>query len=105
MAHVHTPHGVGEIVDSESLRGRTQYKVAGPGWTLWLDATKCAAATTVDDGNAFDNSTTLPYNPSPQFPTELFAQEQAIQPGDYSIDADERLHSSDSRSFKAKKPK
>ena len=104
MAHVHTPHGVGEIVDSESLRGRTQYKVAGPGWTLWLDATKCAAATTVDDGNAFDNSTTLPYNPSPQFPTELFAQEQAIQPGDYSIDADERLHSSDSRSFKDKKP-
>jgi len=47
--------------------------------------------------HTWDNHTTLPYNWRPQFPVEMFRDEQTISP-DHEIDAQERLHSSDSRS-------
>ena len=40
MATVHTAYGPGEVVDQETIRGRTQYKVAGDGFEVWLDETK-----------------------------------------------------------------
>jgi len=43
-----------------------------------------------------DNSTTLPYDYTPQFPVDMFRQEQTQSP-DHEIDLDERTHSSDSR--------
>lgn len=47
--------------------------------------------------HTWDNHTTLPYNWRPQFPVDMFRDEQTQSP-DHEIDADERLHSSDSRS-------
>jgi len=43
MATVHTAYGPGKIVDQETVRGRTQYKVAGDGFEVWLDETKIAS--------------------------------------------------------------
>lgn len=134
MAFVHTAHGLGQIVATESLRGRTRHKVAGPGFEVWLDAAQVRMAgdsgyreqemyhydttpTDPDDGDVYskspvyverdaslgdvneDNSTTLPYNPEPQYPNDMWAHETTIQPGDYEIDAEERLSPSDSLSF------
>lgn len=48
-------------------------------------------ATDVND----DNYAVLPYDPSPQHHVDLFRDEQTIQPGEYPIDPDERLHSSE----------
>ncbi len=45
MATVHTAYGPGEIIDQETVRGRTQYKVAGDGFEVWLDETKIAGYT------------------------------------------------------------
>lgn len=49
MATVHTAYGPGKIVDQETVRGRTQFKVAGDGFEVWLDETKIASA----DGEDF----------------------------------------------------
>ena len=46
--------------------------------------------------HTWDNHTTLPYNWRPQFPVEMFRDENTISP-DHEIDAEERLRSSDSR--------
>ena len=58
--------------------------------------------TTVDPGGERhvneDNHTTLPYDYTPQYPVDLFADEQNIQPGEYEIDPGKRLHPSDSLS-------
>ena len=43
MATVHTAYGPGTIVDRETVRGRTQYKVAGDGFEVWLDEAKIAS--------------------------------------------------------------
>lgn len=43
MAQVHTEYGPGQIVASETVRGRKQYKVAGEGFEVWLDETRVAA--------------------------------------------------------------
>lgn len=56
---------------------------------------------TVDPGNREvndDNSTTLPYDPTPQFPVDMFRHEQTIIPGEQEIDRDERTSPSDSMS-------
>jgi hypothetical protein len=45
MATVHTAYGPGEVVDQETIRGRTQYKVAGDGFEVWLDETKLGGYT------------------------------------------------------------
>lgn len=52
MATVHTAYGPGKIVDQETVRGRTQYKVAGDGFEVWLDETKIASA----DGEDFHHA-------------------------------------------------
>jgi LysM repeat protein len=41
---VHTAHGPGSVTDTETTRGRTQYKVSGQGFSVWMDETKVAAA-------------------------------------------------------------
>lgn len=48
------------------------------------------------------NHTTLPYNYTPQYHTDMYRKEQSILPGDQEIDADERLHPSDSLSGKSR---
>lgn len=100
---VHTPHGMGTITEVDKVRGFTQYRIAGRGFSVWMDATKVHAAgleSTVDPGHPYhvndDNSTVLPYDPSPQYHVDNFRHEQTILPGDYEIDPDERLRSSDS---------
>ena len=40
MATVHTAYGPGRIIAQETVRGRTQYKVAGDGFEVWLDEAK-----------------------------------------------------------------
>ena len=47
-------------------------------------------------GDVFDNSTTLPYDWTPQYPVDGFRHEQTISP-DHEIDADERMRWTDSR--------
>lgn len=139
MATVHCAHGQGEIVKTETVRGRTQHLVKGRGFKAWCNAEDVRTAS---DGNLFsvqfepgmgrkhkgldpellagndhmdyvaattvepathvneDNSTTLPYNPSPQYPTEMFSQDANIQPGENEIDADKRTSPADSRTLK-----
>ena len=43
MATVHTEYGPGKIIASETVRGRTRFKVAGEGFEVWLDETKLGA--------------------------------------------------------------
>lgn len=162
----HTPHGIGEIVEVDpGVRGSVSYKVAGRGFSVWIDGAKLQVASnpadrahdswasskdkgmaehekhdladtddlhgrtndlwghmgapeggnpmegwwgvheaglndTIDPGRPYevnkDNTTTLPYDYTPQHHVDMFAGEQTIQPGDYEIDPDERLHASDS---------
>ena len=64
-----------------------------------------AANTTIEPAtDVMDNSTTLPYDPSPQYPTEIWSQDANIQPGEQEIDKDQRLSPSDSRSLNRRKP-
>lgn len=91
---VHTAHGRGRIVDEQSVRGRKSFLVEGSGFKVWLDEKDLRVANDVNH----DNSTTLPYDPTPQHPSDMFGSESTIQPTD-SIDADERLTPSDSLSF------
>lgn len=98
---------VGEIVERESVRGHTQVLVAGKGFRIWVDEhkTRRVAATPFpqDEWQSEhvdkDNSTTLPYNPEPQAPADLFSHSPNILPGEYEIDRDDRLHPADSLSF------
>jgi len=104
---ISTAFGPGEIVATERVHGRTQYKVAGAGFATWIDATELCheAATTIDDGDVNEsNSTTLPYDPSPQYPVDMWADQSTILPGDQEIDRDERLSPSDSRTFHDERP-
>ena len=101
---VQTHLGIGEIVERSSVRGRSQVRVAGRGFSVWLDAKDVrTAAGTYENDLASEtvnesNSTTLPYNPDPQVEGILDTQ-STIVPGDHEIDPDERLHPSDSLTF------
>ncbi len=102
---VRTAHGIGEVVDRDTVRGRTQFLVAGQGFKVWVneaDVYHVAAKPFPGDehGNKVDhdNSTTLPYDPSPQFHADIYNNESTLQP-EHEIDADERLHPSDSLTF------
>lgn len=97
MTFVHTAHGVGQIVATETMRGRTRHKVAGAGFEVWLDATEVHTASLGDINE--DNSTTLPYDPTPQYPSDMWSHDTTIQPGDQEIDAEDRLSPSDSLNF------
>lgn len=97
MTFVHTAHGPGRIVATETMRGRTRHKVSGAGFEVWLDSTQVRTSTLGDINE--DNSTTLPYDPEPQYPSDMWNHDSTIQPGEQEIDADERLSPSDSLSF------
>ncbi|QZE10435.1 hypothetical protein SEA_SCOOBYDOOBYDOO_89 [Mycobacterium phage ScoobyDoobyDoo] len=95
MQHVYTDdYGPGQIVESKTTRGRTEYRVAGLDgtWEVWMPATKVAFAP-VDKSNSVD----LPYDPAPQF-AEGPLTESTIQPI-HSIDADERTSPANSVTF------
>jgi LysM repeat protein len=141
----HTAHGIGEIVDTDSVRGRRSFRVAGRNFNVWVDETNLHLASgdpefsdaphhqheteghwdaheggedpnnyphfygsldsTIEQGPVNDdNSTVLPYNPTPQHSVEMFRDEQTMQPGDYEIDPDDRLHSSDSLTGNDRQP-
>jgi hypothetical protein len=106
MTQVHTDLGIGEIVETQTVRGRTSYRVAGIGGTFnsWFSETEALreAARGFDfeptdhvmEGNEVD----LPYNFEPQFPVDMFRNEQTISP-DHQIDRDERMRPTKSRSM------
>lgn len=100
MALVHTDFGPGEIIASETVRGRTQHKVAVHGvGEIWIDEAKLGSVThqawaPMDH----DNSVDLPYDPTPQYPAIPGETESTIQPI-HEIDADERLSPADSITF------
>src|SRR6516162_3222212 len=144
MTTIHTAHGPGELVETETVHGRTSYRVRGPGFDVWVDAT--AARTASGDGppeNLFTyqfspdkvidpdayirgaatyaigsrgfahdpalhvnerNTTTLPYNPTPQVDALTTpGPNQSWGPGEYGqIDPDERLRPSDSLSLRSR---
>ena len=108
MTYVHTQYGPGRIIASETVRGHRTFRVAGEGFEVWLDEAKLGG---LDDDYTDarlawapmdnDNSTELPYNPEPQFDAIGYPGDEdssTIQPI-HNIDADERLHPSDSISF------
>src|SRR6478752_7628374 len=95
MQQVYTDdYGYGQIVESKTVRGRTEYRVAGMdgSWDVWMPATKVGFAP-VDH----DNSVDLPYDPTPQYAVGPLT-ESTIQPI-HEIDPDERLSPADSLSF------
>lgn len=92
---VHTAHGPGRVVEEQTVRGRKSFLVEGSGFKLWLDEKDLRVASDVNE----DNSSHLPYDPTPQHPAEFFDTESTIQPGEYEIDAEERLDDSDSLTF------
>lgn len=68
---VHTAYGPGTVVAEETVHGRTQYRVEGDGFAIWAfgnDLVWDEQGHEVD----YENSTTLPYNPRPQHPSEVF---------------------------------
>ncbi|AON96857.1 LysM-like endolysin [Mycobacterium phage Tonenili] len=99
MATVYTDYGPGEVIASETVRGRTQYQVRVAGYgEMWLDATKVGAIHEAWAPMDHDNSVSLPYDPKPQYPALPGDTESTIQPI-HEIDADERLSPADSITF------
>lgn len=91
---VHTEHGPGKVVETQTVHGRTSHRVEGNGFSIWVDA----AQLQFDENPPvvdYDNSTALPYNPRPQFPNEAF--EYPIL--NMGIDPEERLRPVDSLTF------
>lgn len=99
MTFAHTVHGRGRIVESSSVHGRTEYKVEGPGFSRWFEATELGI---FEDGTSpaenvnTDNSVALPYDPEPQ----ALAHDEisTILPAEDEIDPEERTSGSDSLS-------
>ena len=66
MPQVHTDLGPGEVVATETVRGRTSYRVAGRGFDKWFDETKVeklADAYAVPSANPGDNHPDDPMGP------------------------------------------
>ena len=99
---VMTEYGPGEVVASQTVRGRTEHKVEGPGFSIWVDAAQVPEFGQVEwevtEDTRWDNSTTLPYNPEPQFPAQFYNDTSTIQPNQH-VDSEERLSPADSVSF------
>lgn len=95
---VQTQFGTGTVVDRESVRGRVSYKVEGPGFSTWVEATAMPTDFQWMPGpeDIQDNSVILPYNPAPQSWTN--PTEQNIQPGQ-GIDPRKRTAPADSVDF------
>ncbi|ACU41328.1 hypothetical protein ET08_85 [Mycobacterium phage ET08] len=99
MATVYTEYGPGEIIASETVRGRTQHQVRVAGYgEIWIDETKLGIVREAWAPLDHDNSVSLPYDPSPQYPALPGDTESTIQPI-HEIDADERLSPADSITF------
>lgn len=98
---VMTAHGPGVVVATDDIRGRVQYQVEGEGFKVWVSAASVAEFGQVewelDEENVDEsNSTTLPYNPTPQnFP---HSGESTIQPI-HKLDIEKRTSPSDSLRF------
>lgn len=91
---VHTAHGRGQVVEEQSVRGRKSFLVEGSGFQVWIDEKDLRVANDINE----DNSTTLPYDPTPQHPAGMFGETSTIQPINH-VDADERLSPTNSLSF------
>lgn len=82
MGTVFTPDGWGQVLRTESARGRTSYLVKGAGFEGWYDSLQATAdfADSVDDvvPNE-DNNTVLPYPSAKQGPG--WDNQQTIEPG------------------------
>ena len=93
---VQTQFGTGTVVDRENVRGRVSYKVEGPGFSTWVEATAMPLDFQWMPGpdDIQDNSTVLPYNPSPQ--TWVNPKDQNIVPGRQGIDPRKRTAPADS---------
>lgn len=97
---VTTAYGPGEVVESIRERGGTKYRVAGEGFSVWLTAAEIPEFGQLqwDDtpDKTWDNSTTLPYNPQPQF----YGDDgySTIQPNQH-VDSDKRTSPADSVKF------
>lgn len=98
---VMTEYGPGIVVASETVRGCTSYKVEGQGFSVWLTAQQVPEFGQLEweqsENHEWDNSTTLPYNPQPQFPA-WSTGESTIQPNQH-VDPDKRLTPADSVTF------
>lgn len=93
---VETQFGTGTVVDRESVRGRVSYKVEGPGFSTWVEASALPQDFQWMPGpdDIQNNSVTLPYNPAPQ--TWVNPHDQNIVPGRQSINPQKRTAPADS---------
>ena len=102
---VTTEFGTGRIVASETNRGNTSYKVEGEGFSVWLTAAQISDFGQLDWDPSiqnrvnYENSTTLPYNPQPQFLPH--SGESTIQPNQH-LDTNKRLTPADSVTFEGR---
>lgn len=98
MQRVHTAYGPGVVVAEETVHGRTQYRVEGEGFAIWAfgnDLVWDELGHEVD----YENSTTLPYNPRPQHPSDVFrGNDLDLGPGT-ALDPSRRLTPADSVTF------
>lgn len=97
---VTTQYGTGTVVDEQTVRGVTSYKVEGPEFSMWLTAAQIPEFGQMqwDERPRViqDNSTTLPYNPRPQF--HPHDGTSTIQPNQH-LDPEKRLSPADSVTF------
>lgn len=65
MATVHTAYGPGEIVESKTTRGRTEHRVAGIGFDVWVDEASLGLTRVADawGANPGDNHPDDPSGP------------------------------------------
>lgn len=52
MTKIYTAHGIGDLVETVRERGRTSFKVKGPGFEVWVDAKEARVA--AEDGSPHD---------------------------------------------------
>lgn len=99
MTRVNTSLGEGTIVESSPGRGRTMHLVEGQGFSRWFTASEVFVLDEVEMSKEErvneENSTLLPYNPTPQHDTFTLPDESTLQPV-YEIDSEERLEDEDS---------
>jgi len=97
---VMTEFGPGVVVATETVRGRTQHRVEGEHFNIWVSAAQYSPFGQLEWDQGLpqlqDNSTTLPYNPQPQFYPH--GGESTIQPNQH-LDTQKRLSPADSVSF------
>lgn len=108
MTVVHTAHGQGTIVKESIERGKKSFLVEGKNFSMWVpeselevDVTRRDAVRVAASEVNYNNSTTLPYNPNPQFPHSMFSNESTIQPN-HVLDIGEAKRPTDSVTFKGR---